>query len=249
MHVYNSNDFGSWIHRRLSWIFLHKIIFLGVYVQLSGFWCWFSPANSNKFHKYRGNVRRRGIYDVLHRPIDLTNSLWSKLQLLYSLRIIEHFKAADNKKKMVRLSNYLNRWEYINFTNSWFINIILNILNIYNLYLIIYHHNSYGTAFINSSPNKSKTLNLSCHSPKDPKPQSHKKPSKKVSYLFMQLYGSKKIRRSPNSKSEEEDICLPLLLTSQNSPKDFRIVWMVLIFRKLKSKKEELLLKRQKNDY
>lgn len=64
----------------------------------------------------------------------------------------------------------------------------------------------------------------------------------------MQLFGLKKIKKSLNLKLEEEDTCLPSLLKNHNQQKDFKIVQIALILKKLKSEKEESPQKKPKND-
>lgn len=83
---------------------------------------------------------------------------------------------------------------------------------------------------------------------KDQKQLKLKNQPKKVQYFLMQLFGLKKIKKSLNLKLEEEDICLPSSLINHNQQKDFKIVQIVLILKKLKLEKEESPQRKQKND-
>lgn len=73
------------------------------------------------------------------------------------------------------------------------------------------------------------------------------KPAKKSTINFLcSRTDLKKIKKSLNLKSEEEDTCLPLSLINHNQQKDFKTVQIALRLKKLKLEKAEFAPKKAK---
>jgi len=119
---------------------------------------------------------------------------------------------------------------------------------VYYFWIIIIYHTTYGTNVIMLSLRKLKTPRSSSVCWRRPSQLIRlKSQSKRVIHLLLQLSSSRRMPKSPSSKSEEEDIFTPLRLTSRTSSRPLRVD-LARKSKKLKSRREELLPRRPRND-